>query len=92
MSAANLAVCVGPSLLWSDCPAQDLRLVPSLVETLIHHAPAVMSPPQIPSFDTRDSGTDESDCKHFYLSYYCYYIIFDNKFKNVIHFFSPKKR
>ncbi|XP_050530835.1 rho GTPase-activating protein 20-like isoform X2 [Daktulosphaira vitifoliae] len=66
MSAANLGVCVGPSLLWSDspamCPTEDLRTVPALVELLITHC-EVLCGPHVPNLlgDPRDSGTEESD-------------------------------
>ncbi|XP_050442931.1 rho GTPase-activating protein 20-like isoform X2 [Adelges cooleyi] len=66
MSAANLGVCVGPSLLWSDspamCPTEDLRTVPALVEILITHC-EVLCGPHVPNLlgDPRDSGTEESD-------------------------------
>jgi len=68
MSAANLGVCVGPSLLWSDspamCPTEDLRTVPALVEILITHC-ELLCGPHVPNLlgDPRDSGTEESDCK-----------------------------
>ncbi|KAL5241046.1 hypothetical protein ACI65C_008456 [Semiaphis heraclei] len=66
MSAANLGVCVGPSLLWSDspamCPTEDLRTVPALVEILITHC-ELLCGPHVPNLlgDPRDSGTEESD-------------------------------
>ncbi|XP_025413731.1 rho GTPase-activating protein 20-like isoform X3 [Sipha flava] len=66
MSAANLGVCVGPSLLWSDspamCPTEDLRTVPALVEILIAHC-ELLCGPHVPNLlgDPRDSGTEESD-------------------------------
>lgn len=69
MSAANLGVCVGPSLLWSDspamCPTEDLRTVPALVEILITHC-ELLCGPHVPNLlgDPRDSGTEESDCKY----------------------------
>lgn len=69
MSAANLGVCVGPSLLWSDspatCPTEDLRTVPALVELLITHC-ELLCGPHVPILlgDPRDSGTEESDCKY----------------------------
>lgn len=69
MSAGNLGVCVGPSLLWSDspatCPTEDLRTVPALVEILIAHC-ELLCGPHVPNLlgDPRDSGTEESDCKY----------------------------
>ncbi len=67
MSAANLGVCVGPSLLWSECPnvSDDLRIVPSIVECLITHCEFLCGS-HVPSLlgDLRDSGTEESDCKY----------------------------
>ncbi|XP_065213661.1 rho GTPase-activating protein 20-like isoform X3 [Planococcus citri] len=64
MSAANLGVCVGPSLLWSDCPnvGDDLRVVPAVVECLITHCEFLCGS-HVPSLlgDLRDSGTEESD-------------------------------
>lgn len=73
MSAANLGVCVGPSLLWSDspatCPTEDLRTVPALVELLIAHC-ELLCGPHVPNLlgDPRDSGTEESDCKYLSIS------------------------
>lgn len=67
MSAANLGVCVGPSLLWADgCDVDDLRAVPTLVECLITHC-QVLCGTQVPHLlgDPRDSGTEESDCKSY---------------------------
>lgn len=76
MSAANLGVCVGPSLLWSDspamCPTEDLRTVPALVEILIAHC-ELLCGPHVPNLlgDPRDSGTEESDCKFPYRARVC---------------------
>uniref|UniRef100_A0A1B6K974 Rho-GAP domain-containing protein n=1 Tax=Graphocephala atropunctata TaxID=36148 RepID=A0A1B6K974_9HEMI len=66
MSAANLGVCVGPSLLWADGAAgvvgEDLRIVPALAECLVSHC-QVLCGTHIPHLlgDPRDSGTEESD-------------------------------
>lgn len=64
MSAANLGVCVGPSLLWSDVGVvgEELRAIPSLVECLITHC-QVLCGTHVPHLlgDPRDSGTEESD-------------------------------
>lgn len=79
MSAANLGVCVGPSLLWSSCPnvGDDLRVVPAIVECLITHCEFLCGS-HIPSLlgDLRDSGTEESDCKFvvYVLIYLCIYV------------------
>lgn len=67
MSAANLGVCVGPSLLWSDATGvvDDLRAVPTLVECLITNCQFLLGT-HVPHLlgDPRDSGTEESDCKY----------------------------
>ena len=66
MSPANLGVCIGLSLLWSDDLApDDLRAVPLLVENLITHC-EVLCGPQLTHLmgDPRDSGTEESDCTY----------------------------
>ncbi|XP_039300570.1 uncharacterized protein LOC111049360 [Nilaparvata lugens] len=72
MSAANLGVCVGPSLLWGGggCPGgsgggvvvEDLRAVPALVEALITNCQFLLGS-HVPHLlgDPRDSGTEESD-------------------------------
>uniref|UniRef100_A0A1B6DL33 Rho-GAP domain-containing protein n=1 Tax=Clastoptera arizonana TaxID=38151 RepID=A0A1B6DL33_9HEMI len=64
MSAGNLGVCVGPSLLWSDCNTvgEDLRAVPAVVECLITHCQMLIGT-HVPHLlgDPRDSGTEESD-------------------------------
>ncbi|XP_075223059.1 uncharacterized protein LOC142325326 isoform X2 [Lycorma delicatula] len=64
MSAANLGVCVGPSLLWSDATGavEDLRAVPTLVESLITNCQFLLGT-HVPHLlgDPRDSGTEESD-------------------------------
>nr|XP_018906166.1 PREDICTED: uncharacterized protein LOC109036419 [Bemisia tabaci] len=63
MSASNLGVCVGPSLLWSNNPhTPDLRTIPALVECLITHCEILLGS-QVPQLlgDPRDSGTEESD-------------------------------
>lgn len=79
MSAANLGVCVGPSLLWSDspatCPTEDLRTVPALVEILITHC-ELLCGPHVPNMlgDPRDSGTEESDCEYIMIYLYMYLI------------------
>ena len=76
MSAANVAVCVGPSLLAPANPAQVLtsdnaKLMPSVVEFLIEHCAAIFGaevlglfgPP--PEREVRtDSGAEESDSLH----------------------------
>ncbi|RZF48325.1 hypothetical protein LSTR_LSTR010288 [Laodelphax striatellus] len=67
MSAANLGVCVGPSLLWSSSSTEagvveDLRAVPALVECLITNCQFLLGT-HVPHLlgDPRDSGTEESD-------------------------------
>ncbi|XP_043211785.1 uncharacterized protein LOC122376141 [Amphibalanus amphitrite] len=76
MSAANVAVCVGPSLLAPSNPAQVLtsdnaKLLPSVVEFLIEHCAQIFGadvlnlfgPPPEREMRT-DSGAEESDSLH----------------------------
>lgn len=78
MSAGNLGVCVGPSLLWTPCmtPAGS-KAVPALVEALVTHCEVVVGPhvPHLlgePPERPQDSGAEESDSLH------CKLIIFDS--------------
>ncbi|KAL3272486.1 hypothetical protein HHI36_013964 [Cryptolaemus montrouzieri] len=66
MSAANLAVCLGPSLLWESSPNSPMRTLPTLVETLITQC-QVLFGTQIVSMlgeVQNDSGAEESDSLH----------------------------
>lgn len=66
MSSSNLGVCVGPSLIWGSNPsiAEDLRLMPALVDCLITNCEVLMGSHVSHLLgDPRDSGTEESDCK-----------------------------
>lgn len=76
MSAANLAVCVGPSLLAPADPARALaaeaaRLLPAVVELLVDQCAAVFGPEVLTLFGApperelrADSGAEESDSLH----------------------------
>lgn len=68
MSASNLGVCVGPSLLWVDvgAPGEDVGVVTPLVECLVSNC-QLLCGSHIPHLlgDPRDSGTEESDCEYF---------------------------
>ncbi|PSN53413.1 hypothetical protein C0J52_21377 [Blattella germanica] len=73
MSAANLGVCVGPSLLWAHTPTPaSSRAVPSLVELLVArcelllgpHVPLLMGDPPERDPTRQDSGAEESDSLH----------------------------
>ncbi|KAI5712694.1 hypothetical protein M8J75_010502 [Diaphorina citri] len=64
MSSSNLGVCVGPSLIWGSNPsiAEDLRLMPALVDCLITNCEVLLGPHVSHLLgDPRDSGTEESD-------------------------------
>lgn len=77
MSPTNLAVCVGPSLLWGPSPSSVAsRAIPMLVELLISRCEFLMGvgvtklmgepPERDPT--RQDSGAEESDslhCKYF---------------------------
>ncbi|XP_045476906.1 rho GTPase-activating protein 20-like isoform X3 [Harmonia axyridis] len=66
MSPANLAVCLGPSLLWETTPNSPLRTLPTLVETIITQC-QVLFGTQIVSIlgeVQNDSGAEESDSLH----------------------------
>lgn len=70
MSAGNLGVCVGPSLLWTPCmtPAGS-KAVPALVEALVTHCEVIIGPhvPHLlgdPPERPQDSGAEESDSLH----------------------------
>jgi hypothetical protein len=73
MSAANLGVCVGPSLLWAHTPTPaSSRAIPSLVELLIvrcelllgPHVPLLLGDPPERDPTRQDSGAEESDSLH----------------------------
>ncbi|KAF4517414.1 hypothetical protein B566_EDAN005023 [Ephemera danica] len=70
MTAANLGVCVGPSLLWGPSPCADTsRAVPALVELLVSRCELLFGPgvtrllgdPPDPLQLRQDSGAEESD-------------------------------
>lgn len=66
MSAANLAVCLGPSLLWESSQNAPMRTLPTLIETLINHC-QILFGTQIVSLlgdASNDSGAEESDSLH----------------------------
>jgi hypothetical protein len=73
MSAANLGVCVGPSLLWAHTPTPaSSRAVPNLVELLVvrcelllgPHVPLLLGDPPERDMTRQDSGAEESDSLH----------------------------
>lgn len=73
MSAANLGVCVGPSLLWAHTPTPaSSRAVPNLVELLVvrcelllgPHVPLLLGDPPERDLTRQDSGAEESDSLH----------------------------
>lgn len=69
MTAANLGVCVGPSLVAPCLTPQATKAVPLLIETLVNQCDVIMGPhvrhllgepPERPP----DSGAEESDSLH----------------------------
>lgn len=65
MSAANLGVCVGPSLLWEASQNAPMRTLPTLIEVLINHCHSLFSSQVLNSFgEANDSGAEESDSLH----------------------------
>ena len=73
MSATNLGVCVGPSLLWAQTPTSASSwAVPSLVELLVvrcelllgPHVPLLLGDPPERDPTRQDSGAEESDSLH----------------------------
>lgn len=65
MSATNLGVCVGPSLLWEANQNAPMRTLPALIEMLINHCHNLFSS-QVLSLvgEANDSGAEESDSLH----------------------------
>ncbi|KAF5296478.1 hypothetical protein FQR65_LT01467 [Abscondita terminalis] len=66
MTAANLGLCVGPSLLWESTQNAPLRTLPTLIELLINNCQSLFGP-QIISLlgePPNDSGAEESDSLH----------------------------
>ncbi|GJQ72384.1 hypothetical protein Trydic_g3466 [Trypoxylus dichotomus] len=66
MSATNLGVCVGPSLLWEPTQNAPMRTLPSLMEILINQCQTLFGP-QVTSLlgeVANDSGAEESDSLH----------------------------
>ncbi|XP_024945741.1 uncharacterized protein LOC107272666 isoform X2 [Cephus cinctus] len=72
MSATNLGVCCGPSLLWSQNPCvNQSRAIPALTEMLIRHCEALFGEgvTQLLGEERSDSGAEEStDSLHCGLS------------------------
>ncbi|KAJ8922983.1 hypothetical protein NQ315_001531 [Exocentrus adspersus] len=66
MSAANLGVCVGPSLLWEATQNAPLRTLPSLIEVLISNCQALFGTQVVSLLGevANDSGAEESDSLH----------------------------
>lgn len=65
MSATNLGVCVGPSLLWEPSQNAPMRTLPALIEMLINNCQMLFGS-QINSLfgEVNDSGAEESDSLH----------------------------
>ncbi|XP_018324430.1 rho GTPase-activating protein 20-like isoform X2 [Agrilus planipennis] len=66
MSATNLGVCFGPSLLWESSQNAPMRTLPTLVELLINKC-QVLFGAQVVSLlgePASDSGAEESDSLH----------------------------
>lgn len=87
MSAANLGVCVGPSLLWAHTPTPaSSRAVPNLVELLVvrcelllgPHVPLLLGDPPERDLTRQDSGAEESDSLH--CESQCLFIEFSGQF------------
>ncbi|CAH1128914.1 unnamed protein product [Ceutorhynchus assimilis] len=66
MSAANLGVCVGPSMLWESTQNAPLRTLPTLIETLINNCQALFGSQVVSLLGeaANDSGAEESDSLH----------------------------
>nr|XP_015838515.1 PREDICTED: rho GTPase-activating protein 20 isoform X2 [Tribolium castaneum] len=66
MSAANLGVCVGPSLLWESVQNAPLRTLPTLVEMLINNCQILFGSQVVSLLGevANDSGAEESDSLH----------------------------
>ncbi|XP_065159022.1 rho GTPase-activating protein 20-like isoform X2 [Atheta coriaria] len=66
MSAANLGVCVGPSLLWEPSQNAPMRTLPTLVEMLINHCQNLFGSRVVTLLGevAHDSGAEESDSLH----------------------------
>ncbi|KAF7286487.1 hypothetical protein GWI33_005125 [Rhynchophorus ferrugineus] len=66
MSAANLGVCVGPSLLWESVQNAPLRTLPTLIEMLINNCQALFGSQVVSLLGeaAHDSGAEESDSLH----------------------------
>ncbi|ENN71130.1 hypothetical protein D910_03489 [Dendroctonus ponderosae] len=66
MSAANLGVCVGPSMLWESAQNAPLRTLPTLIETLISNCQALFGSQVVSLLGevANDSGAEESDSLH----------------------------
>jgi len=66
MSAANLGVCVGPSLLWEPNQNAPIRTLPNLIETIINFCPNLFGTQlfSILGDSSSDSGAEESDSLH----------------------------
>ncbi|CAG9817912.1 unnamed protein product [Phaedon cochleariae] len=66
MSAANLGICVGPSLLWDSSQNAPLRTLPVLIETLIKNCEALFGSQVVSLMGEigSDSGAEESESIH----------------------------
>ncbi|XP_066250082.1 rho GTPase-activating protein 20-like isoform X2 [Euwallacea similis] len=66
MSAANLGVCVGPSMLWESAQNAPLRTLPTLIEMLINNCQALFGSQVVTLLGevANDSGAEESDSLH----------------------------
>ncbi|XP_019864605.2 rho GTPase-activating protein 20 isoform X2 [Aethina tumida] len=66
MNAANLGVCVGPSLLWESSQNAPLRTLPTLVEMLINNCQTLFGTQVLSLLGevASDSGAEESDSLH----------------------------
>lgn len=66
MSAANLGVCVGPSMLWESAQNAPLRTLPTLIEMLINNCQALFGSQVVTLLGEAgsDSGAEESDSLH----------------------------
>lgn len=66
MSAANLGVCLGPSLLWEAGQNAPMRTLPTLVEILINNCQMLFGTQIMTMLGevANDSGAEESDSLH----------------------------
>nr|CAI5837407.1 unnamed protein product [Callosobruchus analis] len=66
MSAANLGICLGPSLLWESTQNAPLRTLPNLIEALINNCQTIFGTQVVSLLGdiANDSGAEESDSLH----------------------------